>query len=221
MWLINTTSLQLRSFQGKPPPYAILSHRWGFDEEEVSFQEWQDDHSEICHRPGFIKILKACHQAKTDELDYLWVDTNCIDKSSSAQLSEAINSMYQYYCDAVICYAYLCDVQDAATPSRSPSQMAGNTQFHQSGWFTRGWTLQELLAPNRVVFFTSSWSRIGTKAELKEVIAAITRIPLRYLHHPTLREATISCRMSWVSNRVTTRLEDIAYCMLGIFNINI
>ncbi|KAK0654972.1 heterokaryon incompatibility protein-domain-containing protein [Cercophora newfieldiana] len=220
MWLIDTTTLRLRNFQGKPPPYAILSHRWGNDDEEVTFQEWRDDHSRISLKPGFVKISKACIQAKRDRLNFLWVDTNCIDKSSSAELSEAINSMYRYYSEAVVCYAHLYDVHDGSTPTQLPSGTDGNIQFSRSTWFTRGWTLQELLAPTDLVFFNSSWSRIGTKAQLEDTIATITGIPPRYLHRPHLRDATISCRMSWVSNRVTTRLEDIAYCMLGIFNIN-
>jgi len=224
MWLIDTTTFQLRSFQGKPPPYAILSHRWGNEHEEVSFQEWRagetDQFYHIASRPGFIKISEACSEAKRDRLQYLWVDTNCIDKSSSADLSEAINSMYRYYSDSVICYSYLGDVHDASTPTPSPSETDGNIEFSRSAWFTRGWTLQELLAPEDLVFFTSSWTKIGTKAELKNTISTITGIPPQHLHRPHLRDATISCRMSWVSNRVTTRHEDIAYCMLGIFNIN-
>jgi hypothetical protein len=96
MWLINTACLELERFIGKPPRYAILSHRWGSDMEEVSFQEWRGDHTKIATRPGYVKITKACEQARNNQLKYLWVDTNCNDKNSSAELSEAINSIYQY-----------------------------------------------------------------------------------------------------------------------------
>jgi len=220
MWLLHTESLELRSFQGKPPPYAILSHRWGSDEEEVTFQDWRNDHAKISARTGYVKILRACEEAKSRDLEYLWVDTNCIDKSSSAELSEAINSMYYYYEQAEICLAYLQDVDDATPPTNPDSPDFNTSQFCQSAWFTRGWTLQELLAPQSLVFFTSSWVHIGEKSLLKRAISKITGIPERHVSGRNLHEAPISCRMSWVSNRVTTRLEDIAYCMLGIFGVN-
>lgn len=220
MWLINTETLQLRSFQGKPPRYAILSHRWGSDEDEVTFQDWRADHANISTRPGYIKIVSACEQAKQRGLEYLWVDTSCIDKSSSAELSEAINSMYRYYKQAQVCFAYLQDVDDVDTNlSQDPSPDL-SSQFCQSSWFTRGWTLQELLAPRDIDFFNSSWAFIGTKNTLNAAISVVTRIPAGFLLGRPLHQASISTRMSWASNRVTTRLEDIAYCMLGIFEIH-
>src|SRR4051794_24627168 len=97
---------------GKPPPYAILSHRWGTDKEEVSFRQWNKDHSKVETRAGYDKIISACRQARKDGLQYLWADTNCIDKTSSAELSEAINSMYQYYAEAQVCYTYMQDIVD-------------------------------------------------------------------------------------------------------------
>ncbi|KAK5654059.1 hypothetical protein OQA88_7737 [Cercophora sp. LCS_1] len=220
MWLIDTNSLKLQNFQVSPPAYAILSHRWGSNNDEVSFQEWHDDHGHIAARPGYSKILKACEQARRDNLEYLWVDTNCIDKKSSSELSEAINSMYHFYERASVCYAYLSDVHDPRPPQPPGSNLPGNAEFRKSAWFTRGWTLQELLAPQNLIFFNSQWISIGTKAELRGIISNITGISGTYLVRGRLSTAHISTRMSWASNRITTRLEDIAYCLLGIFGVN-
>jgi len=156
-------------------------------------------------------------QAWVDNLEYLWVDTNCIDKSNSAELSEAINSMFSFYSRAKVCYAYLHDVHDIILDC--PDVHA--TQFAQSNWFTRGWTLQELLAPKNIIIFTSGWTRIRSKDLLQNIISEVTRIPVESLLSPdAIRGVSIANRMIWVANRVTTRREDIAYCMLGIFDIN-
>jgi hypothetical protein len=128
--------------------------------------------------------------------------------------------MYRYYSNAVVCYAYLCDVHNTTRPAQPPTKESENIQFSHSTWFTRGWTLQELLASKHLVFFTSTWSIIGLKTELRGVISAITGISESFLDGYPLRYASIATRMSWVANRVTTRLEDIAYCMLGIFDVN-
>jgi hypothetical protein len=218
MWLINTSTLELESFQSQPPPYGILSHRWGSDKDEVSFKEWNADHADISNKPGYIKILKASEVAQSHGLGYLWVDTNCIDKSSSAELSEAINSMYRYYSAAAWCYVYLDDV------SGNADLWAQDSEFRVSQWFTRGWTLQELLAPEpaRLIFFSREWRTLGTKQRLCDLVYEITSIEQKYLRDlSNVRNTSVSCRMSWVSNRITTRLEDIAYCMLGIFDINL
>jgi hypothetical protein len=147
MRLINVRTLAIEQFFGSHiPPYAILSHTWAT--EEVTFQDWHDI-SLDSSKGGFAKVLGACEQAKRSNLDYIWVDTNCIDKTSSAELSEAINSMWAWYRDASVCYAYLADVPDR-TPevdSDVDSIVDSEDPFWQSKWFTRGWTLQELLAP--------------------------------------------------------------------------
>jgi len=117
MWLIDTKSLELKYFLGKAIPlYAILSHTWG--DGEATFQDWQDLRK-ASQKTGFAKIKSACAQARADGLDYIWVDTNCIDKSSSAELSEAINSMFAWYKNAWVCYVFLSDVED-------PDDVAGN-----------------------------------------------------------------------------------------------
>lgn len=227
MRLLNTHTLSFEEFYGNLPKYAILSHTWG--SEEVTFQDWADS-SSMKHKSGYTKIVEACKQAKSDGYLYAWVDTNCIDKTSSAELTEAINSMFAWYNRAGICYAYLSDV-----PTFNPISFA--EAFRRSRWFKRGWTLQELLAPEEVVFYAADWSRIGTKATLVREIAAATGINIEYLCpekravaatrddwtkrlHITCHEASVAERMSWLARRETTRIEDMAYCMLGIFGIS-
>ncbi|KAH8588571.1 heterokaryon incompatibility protein-domain-containing protein, partial [Bisporella sp. PMI_857] len=215
MRLINARTLRLDEFYDNAiPRYAILSHAWG--DGEVSFQEWQDP-TKASKKSGYAKIKGACRQALKDGLEYLWVDTNCIDKTSSAELTEAINSMFAWYRDAVFCYAYLSDV-----PTLNKADADLLNSFRKSRWFTRGWTLQELLAPRHVTFYSSDWGRIGTKSgSLAKEISTITGIDVSYLTNQLpLASASIAKKMHWLSRRTTTRLEDMAYCMLGVFDIN-
>ena len=170
---------------------------------------------------GFAKIQGVCDQALRDELEYVWVDTNCIDKTSSAELSEAINSMFAWYRDASRCYVYLADTPETAARLSGDGKVDKDDPFRRSKWFTRGWTLQELLGPQNVVFFSVNWIQIGTKIELKTTLSQITGIEAKYLTGSIpIWLASVAKRMSWMSKRVTTRIEDIAYCMLGIFDIN-
>ncbi|RII15154.1 hypothetical protein CUC08_Gglean003621 [Alternaria sp. MG1] len=214
MRLINCSTLQLEEFFGSNiSPYAILSHTWG--DEEVSFADISSGRGST--RSGYRKIKYTCEQAIDDGFKYAWVDTCCIDKSSSPELSEAINSMFNWYRKSDICYVYLSDVLDAGLEE----------DFPESRWFTRGWTLQELLAPEDVTFYNSKWVYLGTKTEHARWISAITGIdkkalfPRRYnLDHGDLSPFCVAQRMSWASKRQTTREEDIAYCLLGIFDIN-
>jgi len=221
MRLINVNTLEIEEFVGTGfiPPYAILSHTW--ETEEVTFQDWRDM-SRASTKGGYTKICLACHQAIKADLEYLWVDTNCIDKTSSAELSEAINSMFAWYRNAARCYVYLPDTPHTAARLNSKGQVDKDDPFHRSKWFTRGWTLQELLAPIDLVFFSSDWVRIGTtKIDLKTTLSQITGVEARFLTGILdLSLASVAKRMSWISKRATTRLEDIAYCMLGIFDIN-
>lgn len=221
MRLINVHSYELREFWGDSiPRYAIFTHTW--DDEEVSHQEWQgwlaSTNLEVKEKKGFQKIIKCCEIAKGDELDWLWVDTNCIDKTSSAELSEAINSMFAWYRDASACYCYMPDVR------AGPDLDSYSQDFQDSRWHTRGWTLQELLAVRELKFFSKSWSCLGTRSELASLISSTTGIRLAYLLQTEDRKdvfrACVAEKMSWVSSRKTTRVEDIAYCMLGIFEIN-
>jgi len=198
--------------EGDVPPYAILSHRWGKDQEEVTFKDLVENTGK--DKIGYQKILACGREAAKDGFASFWVDTCCIDKTSSAELSEAINSMWRWYCDSKICYAYLDDVPAHASAEER------DVLFAASKWFTRGWTLQELLAPSKLVLFNNAWEPIGTRKELADRISSITRVDKRYLCGGVLSHASIAERMSWASTRETKRSEDIAYCLLGIFDIN-
>lgn len=205
----------VENYYGDPPPYAILSHTWG--REEVSLQDLAQP--EVSRKEGFKKIRYCCEQSLKDNLEFAWVDTCCIDKSSSAELSEAINSMFRWYLNARVCYAYLRDVATVYPGSSEPGP-----EFYTSKWFTRGWTLQELLAPDAVVFYSKSWQKIGTKKELIGTLSQITNIDSYFLGPEAdtrLRFASIAQKMSWASKRTTTRVEDIAYSLLGIFDISL
>ncbi|KAK5104995.1 maturation of 5S rRNA [Lithohypha guttulata] len=236
MWLINTETLSLEYFQICPVgQYAILSHRW--QDEEVTFAEFQHDTKGASSR-GFWKIEKCCQQARVQGLKYAWVDTCCIDKSSSAELSEAINSMFRWYADASQCYVYMVDVISETKSSvddftiqpweelypvlgyDTPVPVV-EAQFCQSKWFRRGWTLQELLAPRDVLFFDKHWTYLGQKARLTSLIHEATAIDaVVLLSNSELLTRSVAQRMSWAANRKTTRLEDIAYSLLGIFDVN-
>ncbi|KAJ2970411.1 hypothetical protein NUW58_g9706 [Xylaria curta] len=166
MRLINTGTLELCEFVGNEiPSYAILSHTWS--DKEVTFEDWADRAS--ASTKDYDKIINTCGLAKSHGYDYVWVDTNCINKSSSAELTEAINSMFMWYQRAGICYAYLVDV-----PSANGTELSEH--LTRSRWFTRGWTLQELLAPQEVEFYSSDWTFLGTKASLCSDISSITGI---------------------------------------------
>ena len=149
--------------------YATLSHRW--EQDELSYQDLQAQRNR--DGAGFTKVQKSCKKASTDGYEWLWVDTCCIDKSSSAELSDAINSMFRWYQDAQVCYAYLSDVPTGCT---TDSHHEGQSPFRRSQWFTRGWTLQELIAPSSVIFLDQAWTEIGTRHSLEHLISSITGI---------------------------------------------
>ncbi|KAF4784843.1 HET domain-containing protein [Colletotrichum scovillei] len=212
MRLLNVFTLQLQEFHGGGiPTYAILSHTW--EEEEVTYQDLT--FGAYTSKKGFIKIRACCSQAINDGYDWVWVDTCCIDKTSSAELSEAINSMFHWYSGAVVCYVFLSDL-----PAQAPCGL--DTQsFLNCRWFTRGWTLQELLAPFVVEFYDQGWNEIGTKTSLGHFIHINTGIQRDILAgRLSLFSTSIVERMSWASSRNTSRVEDIAYSLLGIFDIN-
>ncbi|KAK3906805.1 hypothetical protein C8A05DRAFT_11493 [Staphylotrichum tortipilum] len=216
MRLLDVNSFQFKEFfYAKPPPYAILSHTWGSDSEEVSYRDVLDGRlSTPATRPA--KITGCCKKAKEDGYDYVWVDTCCIDKTNSVELQEAINSMFRWYRDAEICYAYLSDV----TPVSGTSTF--NVAFAASRWFQRGWTLQELLAPLNLRFYNKGWTCVGTKGDLCDLVEEITGIPTSFLlGMAELQQASVAQRMSWAAKRVTKRQEDMAYCLLGIFAVYI
>ncbi|CZT43993.1 uncharacterized protein RSE6_04111 [Rhynchosporium secalis] len=218
MRLINTKTLQIESFpcfdRPEIPHYAILSHRWGAD--EIFLQEMQSPSASLTSKLGYLKVLKCCELAASFGFEHVWIDTCCIDKSNSSELAETINSMFHYYRDAEVCYAYLSDVPSNEDPSMIPSK------FRQSSWFTRGWTLQELLAPKSVIFYGDDWKEIGMKSSLEQVIASITLIAPRALENfeKYKHKFSIAQKMAWASARKTERLEDMAYCLMGLFGVN-
>lgn len=220
MRLINTTSLDFEEFYGDAiPSYAILSHTW-VEGEEISYREFIEPSSFTAKKLGYHKIQDACRIARQDGIDWIWIDTNCIDKSSSAELTEAINSMYNWYRGSEVCYAYLSDIPDSPE-DREDGPYIPNHQFRDSKWFSRGWTLQELIAPKRLVFYSSRWTKIGDRSGLALDISAVTGIEMRLLQGiADIHTVSIAKKMSWAARRETTRVEDIAYCLLGLFDVN-
>ena len=216
MKLLNCTTLRIEEFVGSSglKPYAILSHRW--EAEEVTYQD-------VVHRQaleqtaGWRKIREACRVARSKGYEYVWVDSCCINKQDFSELTETINSMFKWYANSAVCLAYLSDVG------------LDRSSMETSLWFTRGWTLQELIAPKTVVFFDGAWNQIGTRASFSNEIHMRTHIDKNILHHDAfpeipvetiLSEVPLARRMSWASRRITTREEDTAYSLLGIFGIN-
>ena len=214
----NDGELSLTQFFDKIPRYAILSHTWG--PEEVTFKDIMEGNG--TSKAGFDKIRFCGEQARHDRLQYFWVDTCCIDKSSSAELSEAINSMFRWYQNAVKCYVYLSDVSTKKRKaSDSFTEYTWEPAFRSSKWFTRGWTLQELLAPspNSVEFFSQERNPLGGKRSLEQQIHEITGILLSALRGTPPSQFTIEDRLLWAKSRQTTREEDRAYSLLGICNV--
>lgn len=205
MWLLDTETLKLHHFITNIPDYVILSHTWSNG--EVGFDDTAQPYAR--DMAGYSKILRCCAQASKTGFDWAWIDTCCIDKRSSAELSEAINSMYRWYWRAAICYVFMSD------------HSVGHRDFQSSRWFRRGWTLQELLAPDIVEFYDSDWIFLGTKTSLINRIVAATKIDKRCLLHRTaIEKASIAAKFSWASARMTTRVEDMAYCLLGLVQVN-
>ncbi|KAK4172256.1 hypothetical protein QBC36DRAFT_223078 [Triangularia setosa] len=201
----------------KIPPYAILSHTWGPDEEEVSYEDLEDDRA--VYKLGYNKIRFCADQAGHDGLKFFWVDTCCIDKSNSTELQEAINSMFRWYRDAAKCYVYLTDV--SACKRNADGNPSWKWAFQKCKWFTRGWTLQELIAPTSVEFFSREKARIGDRNSLEQMIHNVTGIPLEALRGSLLSDFSVHDRMAWIKQRNTTREEDIAYSLFGIFNVQL
>ncbi|KAK5653188.1 hypothetical protein OQA88_9086 [Cercophora sp. LCS_1] len=203
MRLLHVRTYKLYTFVRNPPPYAILSHTWGT--EEVTFDDISRETRSALR--GWSKVEKCCERAISDGLEYVWIDTCCIDKTDSSELSEAINSMYRYYEEADVCYAFLHN-----TPKNV--RMA----FEKSPWFTRGWTLQELLAPMYLLFVDWEWEPIGTREQLLKEISKATGIEERHILNPTA--CSVATKLSWAANRETTRIEDRTYSLLGLLGIN-
>ena len=235
MRLLNVRTHRVETFlDDSIPSYAILSHTWG--EGEVTFDDIQHvDLSIADGKSGWAKIEYVCKEALDEGFSYVWVDTCCIDKRSSSELSEAINSMFQWYASAHICYAYLPDVESERELAdlreyeyAYEHQQAEflSSDFARSRWFTRGWTLQELIAPAEISFFGKNWIYLGSNKSLSRGIAKITGIDLDILRsgvfftQARLNATPVARKMSWAAKRKTSRVEDQAYCLLGIFGVN-
>ncbi|KAI0413934.1 HET-domain-containing protein [Xylaria grammica] len=249
MRLLNCKSLAFEEFVQDVPRYAILSHTWG--DEEVSLEDMRSGAAAASERKGHEKITATCRIAQEQALDYAWIDTCCIDKSSSAELSEAINSMFAWYRDAAVCYVWLSDyTQDPAFVLTDEAVLASfeyresiteqDREFNdpppltskeldmrnhigrlkKCRWFSRGWTLQELIAPKHVEFYDRDWKYFGSKMQLAHILSWATGIDSGVLKGDSLDEVLVGRRMSWAANRQTRRVEDMAYCLLGIFDIN-
>ncbi|PMD32713.1 HET-domain-containing protein [Hyaloscypha variabilis F] len=208
--------MQLEEFMANPPPYAILSHTW--EDGEVTFQDCTNSNRTVASaKKGFTKIQHTCQQAKQTGIAYAWVDTCCIDKTSSAELTEVINSMFAWYAASDVCYVFLSDLG----PVDTIDPLEPMPKFAACRWFTRGWTLQELIAPKVVEFYDKEWTLRGTKCSLVRALEAITGIDGQVLRDSTvLADIPVARRMSWAANRKTTRVEDTAYCLLGIFDVS-
>jgi len=214
MRLLNTSTLDLKQFTTSwVPEYVILSHTWC--DQEITFGDFRT--GSILNGPSaasiadkkpasLAKVKGTCWQASRDEYDWVWIDSCCIDKSSSSELQEAINSMWRWYCDANICYVYLADVASGANSDDAYS-------FRTSRWFTRGWTLQELIAPSTVEFFAMDWSSLGTKLERIDELSRITGISKSVLRDGNVRNNNAAEKMSWAAHRQVTKAEDMAYCL--------
>ncbi|KAK4206257.1 heterokaryon incompatibility protein-domain-containing protein, partial [Rhypophila decipiens] len=199
----------------KIPPYAILSHTWGNG--EILFGDLMDGIYK--NKAGYTKIRFGGDQAWRDGLSFFWVDTCCIDKSNSVELQEAINSMFRWYRNATKCYTYLVDV--SVSSSNADDKSIWEPAFRASRWFTRGWTLQELIAPTSVEFFSREGARLGDRITLERVIHDVTGIPLKVLQGGPLSDFSVNDRIAWIEKRTTTREEDMVYSLFGIFGVQL
>ncbi|KAJ1323666.1 HET domain-containing protein [Microdochium nivale] len=184
------------------PPYAILSHTWDHGH-EVTYDDMLagTGHS----KRGWRKIRFCERQAPQDSLSHFWVDSCCIDKANHGEMHGALGAMFAWYRDAHVCYVYLTDVKTTA-----------ESDLLRSRWWTRGWTLQELLAPRDVRFFARGGQYLGDKATLEDVIRRRTGIPAAALRGAPFDSFTIEEQLSWLGNRQTTYPEDLYNCLVGI-----
>ncbi|KAH9890806.1 heterokaryon incompatibility protein-domain-containing protein [Xylariomycetidae sp. FL2044] len=216
MWLINTNKLELeQTFEPDGKRYAILSHTW--EDEEVTFQDFALL-GQASTKKGLTKIYQTCAIARSRGLDYAWVDTCCIDKTSSAELTEAINSMFQWYRGSEVCFAFISDL-DKSAPNEPALDWVEKKSYR---WFSRGWTLQEMIAPRKLEFWDCEWNFRGDKETLHEQIHRVTGVDNAVLIDSEALHSFPLCRkMSWAALRNTTKVEDLAYCLLGLFNVNL
>jgi hypothetical protein len=208
-------SLVERDSSNIPPAYGILSHTWGADSDEVTYDDLRSSSDIHKQKPGYDKIRFCAERADEDGLRYFWIDSCSINKANFTELSEAINSMFKYYRQATRCYVYLSDVPDPKDPTSTTE-----SAFPRSRWFKRGWTLQELLAPSSVQFFSRTGELLGSKESRAQQVYQITGIDVKALKGHPLSQFSVDKRISWTAGRETKIEEDAAYSMLGIFDVH-
>jgi hypothetical protein len=201
----NDDTFHISEFHAAIPPYAILSHTWGPNEEEVTFEDVLS--GQRLHKRGYAKLRFCARQAAQDGLEYFWIDTCCINRSRSAELFDAIHCMFNYYKRAAICYVLLSDVVFGFDD--------GWKSFRESRWHTRAWTLQELLAPPLLHFFSAEHAYLGDRAFLSTQIHNATGIPMSALQGRAFSTFSVDTRLSWAWWRKATREEDVAYAIMG------
>jgi len=212
MHLLNVHTRRLEHFHD-PPPYAILSHLWTPGEAH-RFHEIGTPG--IDKKPGYHKVDMCCKLALEDGLDYVWIDTCCADAESTTAFTEALNSSYSWFQNSEVCYVYLDDVDGS-----EDLESEGST-FRRCRWFKRAWTLQELLAPVNLFFFSSNWSMLGTKVGLATVISDVTGIHRDAILYPSrVPFFSIAARMSWANGRKSSKGEDRVYSLMGLFGVNL
>jgi hypothetical protein len=209
---------QTLSLRSASLPRTLLFHTW-IEGQEITYQDLVTGTGKS--KTGYDKIEFCGYQATKDGLKYFWVDTCCIDKSDRDELTTAINSMFRWYQKAKKCYVYLADVATTGSDSHVDAhQMPWEAAFRKSRWFTRGWTLQELIAPATVDFFSKEGKLLGSKSSLEKLIQEITRVPIQALQGNPFSEYSPFERMKWSSQRQTAREEDIVYCLLGLCEVS-
>ncbi|KAF5254483.1 hypothetical protein FANTH_741 [Fusarium anthophilum] len=244
MRLLQTKSYELFEASDVPAPspsYAILSHTWISSKDEITYQDMKtrtgDIKNNVYKQKGWSKLKNYCDRAFKDGWDWAWMDTCCIDKTNPADTQEAINAMFRWYQNAGVCYAHLSDVdfsissqilslpEDTGLDSSMNSlRTAAKEKFIDAKWFTRGWTLQELLAPHYLIFVDREWRHMGTRESWALEIEEASNIEARHLNafNPTdFASCSTAMRFSWASGRETTVEEDESYSLLGLFGISL
>ncbi|KAF1979740.1 HET-domain-containing protein, partial [Bimuria novae-zelandiae CBS 107.79] len=214
MRLMHTRTLTFTEFRvSRVPDYAILSHRRL--EDEVTYSDMFNLMDTMKQTDGYEKIVNCCKQAASVGLDYVWIDTCCINKREKDEVTYAINAMFAWYRKSQVCYCYMYDV-----PKNDLEPEHKDSKFRTSQWFTRGWTLQELLAPLYLIFFNSDWEEIGAKSSFKGITAEITGIAPSIVVLNQGGEVSVAQRLSWAAERQTSVGADKSYCLMGLLGVN-
>lgn len=230
MRAIDTTSFEFHHERGglkfRKEGYAILSHRW-LDDNEILYHQYEQHVDKLKSdskdlSPQLDKIRGACRIARSQGIKWMWIDSCCINKLDPSELTDSINSMFLWYHHSLLCVTFLHDVE--LNPDHLPTDpriFDSSDKNGPAGWFSRGWTLQELLAPRMMEFYDNNWTLMGTKADLQSSLSKLTGIDETYLAGTDdFRNACVATKMSWMAKRTTTLEEDLAYSMISIFGVN-